>query len=196
MKGTEVSELVCDYPETSRKVLELVRTARGNLIEAAKEYHQQTPEEKEKTRALFSEHGLLPNWTQFDRVGAGAASPKLLFWPPRLTKGIEGLSCDEQERLLKDGIDVVIDEAGTIRHLPLATLTSQQRKQVFNCDHVRSAIEQRAWLKNNEPRARVIKAEFAITQGKNGKVRLRCRDCGAVREITKAEILSWAQQIG
>jgi hypothetical protein len=115
---------------------------------------------------------------QFDRIGRGLASPRMIVSAFPAAKAMLSLPASEQDRLLDSSVEVVVvSPAGAdVLQINPANLTRSQSAQVFGPSGIRDAAAQRAYIASRTT-AESIKAGSSIEPMpyviERGKIRFR-----------------------
>lgn len=122
----------------------------------------------EKTRARIVEQtrpSLRDFWTRLQDIGEGRVHPQLATVSGLPARYLGRLPILEQERYLREGIPVASLRGKDFRLVDVATMSEEQRKQVFKAAGsglaVRSVDEQRSWLADQAARKVLEKERLA-----------------------------------
>jgi hypothetical protein len=98
---------------------------------------------------------------QLEKIGRGQLCPQLLLADYPAARRMERLPMSEQERLMNGPVEVLVMRDGHADTLQVNVqhLTSQQVKQVFATNHVRSLAEQRQWVESQRPASEPVKVD-------------------------------------
>jgi muconolactone delta-isomerase len=153
------NKLTVSVEQVSEEIRGLLLNGITAFRQAAEVYANYIVAFPDKTEKL---HECLPEippriWKKLDLIGRGAMTPLLGFSVKNETY-IEGLTVPEQERILNEAVEVYLPDNrdGHIR-VELKNMTSQQCRQVFARDHVRTIQEQRALLETEKTARYVVR---------------------------------------
>jgi len=135
------------------------------LTKACQLYVKAIDEDQEAKAAFVDAYPDIPAtaWRRFEAVGRGSMHPMLLA---NLTVGarrLERCSYSEQAKYVKGPVEILLANKDVLK-VSLHNLTSDQVRQVFATDHIRSIPEQRAYLESMKTRDAV--AEAAAVEAK------------------------------
>lgn len=87
---------------------------------------------------------------RFEKLGRGQVIPQfMLYWDKPGVKKLRRLTPDLQDKYLKEGIEVLVDQGQHLLINPIH-MSNLQAKQVFDCDEIRSLSAQRAWIESEK----------------------------------------------
>lgn len=182
---TAISQFAAAYAKLLESFIEQSREV-GQLLIALIEAH---PKFKEELHAAHPEIPLAALNT-LERVGRGAILPEVAYGTPSAGRAaLAKLPVSDQERLLKEGVSVLLLRNGDLQTLrvEIDNLTPDQVRQVFDRDIIRSEGAQRAWLEDKLTKATpvAIEQDYVI----KGKF-VKFRNGPKVSRATLAQILA------
>lgn len=129
---------------------ELFSKGMNCMAEACRIYVEdidRNPQFKQEYRRLLPQIGPA-YWSRFESIGRKRMIPELLYLDSSTTMKLIGeFSLEEQEKIHKNGIDVLTVDGTTLK-VAVKNLTPQQAKQVFTKTGVRDVPAQRAYIES------------------------------------------------
>jgi hypothetical protein len=144
--------------DEAEKIADVLRSMYNDLLENASKFAgyyisnvRNRPYLDEKVKSLLVE---IPSavWYDLDQIGRGLLNKRLLFGYANVKSFLRRLPPTEQERCVSEPIEVVVKTAtgwDTLR-VDVKSMNTDQCRQVFSKDHIRSIPEQRATIEQNK----------------------------------------------
>lgn len=156
------SDGMVQWPDYVMAFRDALNGARDGLTKAAEIYVQAIDEDPERTKEFRAALPYIPErtWGQFEAIGRHQVDPRLLLGdggPHR--ERIKHLPYTVQKRILEgEQVELLVGENDSLR-VDVRHVTPDQAAQLLANDHVRNAAEQKAWLMDQEKRARLAKGD-------------------------------------
>lgn len=134
-----------DARETARRIVEKLD---GGILSAAAEYREYVqkggdPWELRKYAKLGT--GM---WRTLDDVACGRVDVRAVVLPPKLQAVTRRLPVRKQTDILDNGVRVALADGHSV--VKLTDMTNRQIRQVFFGGGIRTLVQQRAWLREQE----------------------------------------------
>ncbi len=162
MVHDQASESLAQWPEYVVAFRDAYNGARDGLLRAGEIYVKaidENPERFKEFRAALPEFSERI-WSHLEAIGRHQVHPRLLISdgiPYR--EQIKRLPYAQQKRVLEgEPVELLVNENDTLR-VDVRSMTSEQAKQVFCGDHLRTTSEQKAWLADQERKAKLTRGE-------------------------------------
>lgn len=155
-----------DLPSYVVEFRHALEGARDGIVKAAKIYVQAIDEDPERAKDFRRGLPSIPEgtWSQFESIGRGVVDVRLLLGDggPHRSR-IKALPFALQERILEgEKFDLLVDD-GEVLKVDMRSVTSDQASQLFAGAHLRTPAEQKAWMVDQERKARLAKGDTVDT---------------------------------
>lgn len=166
---TDITKTINDI---AQQITAKITSAMDQIVEAADLYVQALDQYgvDEVTGALYETAPNVerPFWVRLELIGRGQLDRRLLYGKSQVEGKLRKLPLSQQRQALDDGVEVLVGE-GDHLIVQVHDLTSEQVRQVFDRDHVRSLAAQRAWLesqKSHDPSPPPYREPYVVRRGK------------------------------
>jgi len=136
--------------EVAMAIQQELEKAEDAILLASKIYVSYIDDEKAKVRELKELLGFsYETYVSMERIGRGIMDQRLIFTETKARKKLAAAPKSQQKKALDKGLEVLVDN-GEVLRVKIDDLTSNQIKQVFAGDHVRSIAEQKNYIRNRK----------------------------------------------